>query len=112
MMPDSPQMMNMLMKPTAKSIGVLKFTEPLNIVPIQLKILTPVGTAMSIVLEANTASAMAPRPTANMWWAHTPKARKPMAMPEYTITAYPNRGLRENTGMISDTMPMPGKIRM
>ena len=82
MIPVTPPMMNMLMKPIANSIGVLKLTEPWTIVPIQLKIFTPVGTAMSIVLEAKTASAMAPRPTANMWCAHTPKARKPIAMPE------------------------------
>ena len=82
MMPVTPPMMNMLMKPTAYSIGVLKLTEPLNMVPIQLKIFTPVGTAISIVLEAKTASAMAPRPTANMWCAHTPKAKNAMAMPE------------------------------
>src|SRR6266851_3727531 len=87
MMPDMPPMMNMLMKPMAQSIGVFKFTEPLNIVPIQLKILTPVGTAMSIVLEAKTASEIAPSPTANMWCAQTPNARNPMAMPEYTMTA-------------------------
>src|SRR6266851_6191245 len=82
MMPVRPPMMNMLMKPMAHSIGVFKLTEPLNIVPIQLKIFTPVGTAMSMVLDANTASAIAPRPTANMWWAHTPNARKPMARSE------------------------------
>ena len=82
MMPVTPPMMNMLMKPNAYSMGVFQLIEPLNIVPIQLKILTPVGTAISIVLEAKTASAMAPRPTANMWCAHTPKARKAMAIPE------------------------------
>src|SRR5437762_9042274 len=87
MMPDRPPMMNMLMNPRANSIGVFKLTEPWTIVAIQLKIFTPVGTAMSIVLEAKTASAIAPRPTENMWWAHTPKARKAMAMPEYTMTA-------------------------
>ena len=68
------------MKPIANSIGVVKLTEPPHIVPIQLKIFTPVGTAISIVLEAKTASAIGPRPTANMWCAHTPKARKPIAI--------------------------------
>ncbi len=33
-------------KPTANSIGVSKLTEPRHIVPIQLKNLIPVGTAM------------------------------------------------------------------
>ncbi len=40
-----------------------------------------------MVLEANKASAIAPSPTANMWWAHTPNDRKAIATPEYTITA-------------------------
>ena len=33
-------------------------------------------------------------------------------MPENTTTAYPNRGLRENTGRISETMPIAGRMRM
>src|SRR6266516_1539669 len=75
--PDNPPMMKMLMKPTEYSIGVLKLTAPRCIVAIQLKIFTPVGTAISIVVDAKTASASGPRPTANMWWAHTPNARNP-----------------------------------
>src|SRR4051794_30050326 len=82
MIPVTPPMMNMAMKPTAYNIGVLKLTEPRHMVPIQLKIFTPVGTAMSIVVEANTASDNGPRPTANMWCAHTPNDRKAMAIPE------------------------------
>jgi hypothetical protein len=77
-----------------------------------LKIFTPVGIAMSIVDKPNAETATGPSPDANMWWAHTPQPRKPIAMPENTTTAYPNSGLRENTGRISDTMPMPGRIRM
>ncbi len=49
--------------------------------PIQLKIFTPVGTAMSIVDTENAETATGPRPTANMWWTHTPQPMKPMAMP-------------------------------
>jgi hypothetical protein len=37
------------MKPIAHSIGVLKSIEPPHIVAIQLKIFTPVGTAMIMV---------------------------------------------------------------
>ena len=47
-----------------------------------------------------------------MWCAHTPQPMKPIAMPENTTTGYPNSGLRENTGRTSDTMPMPGRMRM
>ena len=45
-------------------------------VEIQLKIFTPVGIAMSIVVRLNTESAIGPRPTANMWCgSHTHVAR-------------------------------------
>ena len=37
------------MKPTAHNIGVSKRMEPPHLVAIQLKIFTPVGTAMTMV---------------------------------------------------------------
>ena len=52
--------------------------------PIQLKIFTPVGIAMIIVDTPKAVLATGPRPAANMWWAHTPKPMKPIAMPENT----------------------------
>ena len=55
--------------------------------PSQLKIFTPVGIAMSIVERLNAETATGPRPVANMWCAHTPQPRKPIAMPENTMTA-------------------------
>ena len=44
---------------------------------IQLKNFTPVGTAMSIVDTLKNDSTTTP--VVNMWWAHTPNERKPMA---------------------------------
>ena len=64
----------------------MNWIEPPHIVKIQLKIFTPVGIAMSIVVTPNTVSAIGPMPTANMWCAHTPKPRKAMSMVAYTIT--------------------------
>src|SRR5207244_6820887 len=93
--PERPPMMNMAMKPTAKWSAVVPRMSPPHRVAIQLKIFTPVGTAMSIVVAANTESAIGPRPTANMWWLHTLQPMNPMRIPEYTTTGYPNRGLRE-----------------
>ncbi len=75
-------MMNIAMKATAKSIGVVNRTCPPHIVAIQLKILTPVGMAMSIVVAEKTESATAPNPTENMWWLHTPQPMIPMTAPE------------------------------
>ena len=54
---------------------------PFHSVPSQLKIFTPVGIAMMIVETAKAVLATGPRPTANMWWAHTPNPMKPIAMP-------------------------------
>ena len=104
--------MNCAMKPSAKSIGLRSRTDPPHTVPSQLKIFTPVGTAMSIVARPNAEVATGPMPDTNMWWAHTPQPRNPIAMPENTTIAYPNRGLRANVGRISETMPMPGRMRM
>src|SRR3546814_8726452 len=47
--PVTPPTVNMKMKPSAQSIGVLKLSEPPHMVAIQLKILMPVGTAITIV---------------------------------------------------------------
>ncbi len=75
------------MKPSANNIAVLRRTAPLYTVASQLKIFTPVGTAMTIVDRPNAEIATGPSPVANMWWAHTPQPMKPIAMPEKTTTA-------------------------
>ena len=56
-----------------------------HIVASQLRIFTPVGTAMNIVDSEKAATEIGPMPEANMWWAHTPQPMKPMAMPENTM---------------------------
>ncbi len=80
-------MMNMAINPSANNIGVLKWMSPPHKVPSQLKIFTPVGTAMNIVEMANAELATGPRPVANMWWAHTPHPMNPMAAPANTRAA-------------------------
>ena len=81
-----PPSVNMAMNATAKSMEVVKRSEPPHIVPIQLKILIPVGMAISMVERAKKASAMGPSPTANMWWLHTPHPSQPMSTEANTIT--------------------------
>jgi hypothetical protein len=56
-------------------------------VPIQLKIFTPVGTAISIVESAKKVLPTGPMPVTNMWCAQTPKARKAIAAVASTIAA-------------------------
>ena len=52
---------------------------------IQLKIFTPVGTAISMVLAAKNDVAMGPRPVVNMWWAHTVNDRNAIEATAYTM---------------------------
>ena len=86
MTPDRPPMVNSAMKPTAKCSALVARIWPPHSVASQLKIFTPVGTAMSIVVAEKTESAMGPRPTENMWWLHTPQPMNPISTPEYTTT--------------------------
>ena len=67
MMPVKPPTMNIVMKPSAKSIGVSKRILPPHMVPIQLKILTPVGMAINIVSMEKAEVATIPIPVVNMW---------------------------------------------
>ena len=79
-------MVNIATKPTAKCSAVVPRISPPHRVPTQLKIFTPVGTAMNMVDSEKAEIATGPRPTENMWCTHTPQPMKPMAMPENTIT--------------------------
>ena len=59
-------MINKNTNPIENNIGVLKSIDPPHMVPIQLNIFTPVGTAISIVVIANVAFATGPIPTVNI----------------------------------------------
>ena len=50
-------------------MGVSKVIEPRHMLPIQLKNLIPVGTAIRKVISEKNGSSTAP--VVNMWWAHT-----------------------------------------
>ena len=70
----------MKMKPIAQTIGVGKRSEPPHIVAIQLKILMPVGTAMTIVAAVKYIfSVHRLRPVVNMWCAQTTNPTTPIA---------------------------------
>ncbi len=79
-------MVNRATRAMANLQATVNRTLPPHMVKIQLKIFTPVGMPISSVVTPNTESAIGPMPTANMWCAHTPKPRKAISMPEYTIT--------------------------
>ena len=82
MTPDTPPITNRPTSEIANFMATVNCTLPPHIVKIQLKIFTPVGMAISIVVTANTESAIGPMPTANMWCAQTPKPRNAMRIPE------------------------------
>src|SRR5215831_9577748 len=98
MIPERPPIVNMPMKAMAKQHAVRNRIAPPHSVESQLKILIPVGMAISIDMSEKAESAMGPMQTANMWWAHTPKPRKPISAVAYTIDGYPNSGFRANVG--------------
>ena len=77
-------MVNIATKPMANSMGVDKRIRPCHSVPIQLKILIPVGIAIVIVARPKAACATGVIPDENMWCAHTPKPRNAMAAPAKT----------------------------
>ena len=54
-------------EPRAKSMGVSKRMRPPHMVPIQLKILTPVGMAISMVRMEKAEVATTPIPVVYMW---------------------------------------------
>ncbi len=69
------------------SIGVAKRIFPPHIVPSQLKILMPVGTADQHRRDGEEGVRRAGvMPTANMWCAHTPRLMKPIATVAATMT--------------------------
>ena len=78
MMPVRPPNRNVIRKPMLQSMGVSKVSEPPHMVPIQLKNFTPVGTAISMVMNAKNGSST--EPVTYMWCAHTATDRAAMAI--------------------------------
>src|SRR5213593_3442593 len=108
--PVSPPNRNVTRKPIENNIGVSNVNWPRHMVPIQLKNLIPVGTAMA--KDRNEKNGNNTAPVANMWCAHTVIDSPVMAMVAKTNPLYPNKGFRLNTGMISLTMPKNGSATM
>lgn len=78
MMPVRPPKTNDTRNPSANTMGVSNVIDPRHIVPIQLKIFTPVGTAISIVMRAKNGSRTAP--VTYMWCAQTDTDSAAIAM--------------------------------
>ena len=65
--PVKPPIVNTKMKPIDHNIGVSNVIEPFHIVATQLKIFTPVGTAINIVAYIKNNCPVTGIPVANMW---------------------------------------------
>ena len=85
--PDNPPMVNMATVATANFMATVNRSRPPHMVASQLRIFTPVGTAMNMVDSEKAATEMGPMPDTNMWWAHTPQPMNPMAIPEKTMNS-------------------------
>src|ERR671914_1204029 len=107
MIPLIPPSVNIVMKPSANSMGVRRWITPLQSVASQEKILMPVGTAISIVVIIIGIRSQLHMPDTNMWWAQTEKPRITMATSEKAIIRYPKIGLRAWVEMTSLTIPNP-----
>src|ERR1700741_5301355 len=112
MIPVRPPTTNTNRKPTANNIGVSKLSEPSHIVAIQLKTLTPVGTAIRNDVYMKNSCPATGIPTVNMWCAHTTHDMNAIAHVAITIERYPNSGLRAKVGMTWEMMPNAGKAMM
>ena len=80
--PESPPIVKSAMNPSAHSIGVSNEMFPRQSVASQLKIFTPVGTAITIDETMKNVSARVGSPTANMWWPQTMNPRNAIATVE------------------------------
>jgi len=78
--PVKPPRVNMKRKPQANSMGVSNDSEPCHIVATQLKIFTPVGTAISIVAYMKNSCPVTGIPTVYMWCAQTRKESTAIAL--------------------------------
>ena len=84
-MPLSPPITNIDTKPSAKSMGVLKWRRPSHSVASQLNTLIPVGTAMTSVVTIIGIRIQSCIPETNMWCAQTEKPRTRIAISESAI---------------------------
>ena len=66
-------------------MGALNISLPPHMVPSQLNIFIPVGTAIAMVEATKKALPYEVMPTVNMWWAHTLMLMKPIEMDAATM---------------------------
>src|SRR5438046_7990265 len=108
--PVSPPMPNIGRKASANSIGVVNRIDAPHSDNSSAVRMTTDGIEMIIVVVWKKALIVVPMPVMNMWCAQTTKDMNPMKITEYTSALYPHNGLRVLLAMISDTIPMAGRM--
>jgi len=77
-MPVRPPTENKKINPNDHNIGVSKYIHEFLDVVIHLKILIPVGIAITIVAAVKYARVSMSIPTVNIWWAQTMNPKNPI----------------------------------
>ena len=108
MMPVIPPMTKITRKPTTNRNGVRHTGLPAQMVATHTAIWTPAGMPIAMLAPAKNDRISGDSPTVNMWCAHNPKDRKPIATNAPTIQVYPTMRCRTNTGTIIETTPVAG----
>ena len=83
--PEIPPITNTEIPPTQNSSGVLYSTVPRHSVAIQLRIFTPVGTAIKKELTSTNTRIASGTGAVNMWCAHVRKPRNAIATVDAAI---------------------------
>src|SRR5687767_10321064 len=108
--PVRPPMPNIGRNASANSIGVVKRMDaPHNDSSSAVKMTTD-GIEMIIVVTWKNELITVPMPVMNMWCAQTMNDMNPRKTIEYTSARYPQSGFRVLLAMISDTMPIAGRM--
>src|SRR5579863_9136938 len=111
-MPLKPPTTNIDTNPMEFKSGTVNCRLPPHSVPSQLNVLTAEGRAIIIVETMNVMPSAGFMPLVNMWWPQTMKPSPAIAAIEYTMGRYPNSGLREKHEIMSETIPIAGRIMM
>ncbi|MNS18716.1 hypothetical protein D3C72_504170 [compost metagenome] len=80
-----PPITKVIMKPSVHSTGDVNCTRPRYIVNSQLKIFTPVGMEMIMVVMPKNALTLAPEPIVKKWCSHTMNDSTMIAAVAYTM---------------------------
>jgi hypothetical protein len=100
------------MKPAMKSSGVLKRARPTNIVIVHAKTWIVLGMTTTVVAAAKKTTVTVGIPTANMWWAQTPKPMKTTRSSAMATNGKATIRRCVKAGMISVAIPNAGTMRM